>query len=266
MDERRGNIMGIPVKLVAFEGPLDLLLHLIDKNKVNIYDIPIIEITEQYLDYIRKMDKKDLDIMSEFLVMAATLVNIKSKMLLPVEVNEDEEVIDPRQELVARLLEYKMYKYASVELRDMQTDASRILFKGASIPKEISDYKEEVDIEGLLSDVTLNKLHELFQSIVKKQVDKIDPIRSKFGKIEREEINLSAKFTQIQEYGLLHKKFSFRKLLEEQHTKMEIIVTFLSVLELIKIGRIKIDQEGLFDDFIITYLADDIMLMEEDSF
>ncbi len=258
--------MGIPVKLEAFEGPLDLLLHLIDKNKINIYDIPIIDITEQYLDYIRQMETKDLDIMSEFLVMAATLVNIKSKMLLPVEETEDEEPVDPRQELVERLLEYKMYKYISVELKDKQLDASHILFKPPTIPPEIADFKEEVDVEGLLSDLTLAKLHEIFKSIVKKQVDKIDPIRSKFGRIEKEEINLSVKFMQIQEYGLLHKKFSFRSLLEAQHTKMEVIVTFLGVLELIKIGRVNIEQECLFDDIIITYLASDTIQMEEDSF
>jgi segregation and condensation protein A len=258
--------MSIPVKLEAFEGPLDLLLHLIDKNKVNIYDIPIIEITEQYLDYIRQMQTKDLDIMSEFLVMAATLVNIKSKMLLPVEETEDEEPVDPRQELVERLLEYKMYKYISEELKDKQMDASRVLFKPPTIPEEIADYKEAVDVEGLLSDLTLSKLHEIFKSIVKKQVDKIDPIRSKFGKIEREEINLAAKFSQIQEYGLLHKKFSFRNLLEAQHSKMEVIVTFLGILELIKIGRIQIEQENLFDDISITYLANDVVQMEEASF
>ncbi len=258
--------MGIPVKLEAFEGPLDLLLHLIDKNKINIYDIPIIVITEQYLDYIRQMDTKDLDVMSEFLVMAATLVNIKSKMLLPIEENEDEEVVDPRQELVERLLEYKMYKYISEELRDKQLDASRVLFKPPTIPFEIAEYREDIDVEGLLSDLTLSKLHEIFKSIVKKQVDKIDPIRSKFGRIEREEINLADKFSQIQEYGLLHKTFSFRSLLEAQHTKMEIIVTFLGILELIKIGRIHIEQECLFEDIIITYLAEDVIQMEEASF
>lgn len=258
--------MGIPVKLEAFEGPLDLLLHLIDKNKINIYDIPIIEITEQYLDYIKQMETKDLDVMSEFLVMAATLVNIKSKMLLPVEKNEEEEPVDPRQELVERLLEYKMYKYISVELKDKQMDAAHILFKPPTIPPEIADFKEEIDVEGLLSDLTLAKLHEIFKSIVKKQVDKIDPIRSKFGRIEKEEINLATKFMQIQEYGLLHKKFSFRNLLEAQTTKMDIIVTFLGVLELIKIGRVHIQQECLFDDIIITYLASDTIQMEEDSF
>lgn len=258
--------MGISVKLEAFEGPLDLLLHLIDKNKINIYDIPIIVITEQYLDYIRQMETKDLDVMSEFLVMAATLVNIKSKMLLPPEKNEEEEAVDPRQELVERLLEYKMYKYISEELKDKQLDASRVLFKPPTIPQEIADYREDIDVEGLLSDLTLSKLHEIFKSIVKKQADKIDPIRSKFGKIEKEEINLSAKLVQIQEYGLFHRTFSFRSLLEAQHTKMEVIVTFLGILELIKIGRIHIEQECLFEDIIITYLASDVIQMEEASF
>jgi len=258
--------MSIPVKLEAFEGPLDLLLHLIDKNKVNIYDIPILEITEQYLDYIKQMDTKNLEIMSEFLVMAATLIKIKSKMLLPVEEDEEEEYVDPRQELVDRLLEYKMYKYISEELKDKQMDASRALFKPPTIPVEIADFKEEINVDDLLSNLTLAKLHEIFKSIVKKQVDKIDPIRSKFGRIEKEEINLSEKFSQIQEYGLLHKTFSFRNLMESQSSRMDIIVTFLGILELIKIGRIKIEQECLFDDIIITYLADDIIQMEEVGF
>lgn len=256
------TIMGIPVKLEAFEGPLDLLLHLIDKNKVNIYDIPIVIITEQYLEYIKQMDSKNLEVMSEFLVMAATLLKIKSKMLLPVEESEEEEHGDPRQELVDRLLEYKMYKYISEELKDKQMDAARSMFKAPTIPLEIADYKEDINVEDLLSDLTLARLHEIFKSIIKKQVDKIDPIRSTFGKIEREEINLSQKFSQIQEYGLLHGTFTFRSLIEAQHTRMEIIVTFLGVLELIKISRIKIEQESLFDDIIITYLASDVIQME----
>ena len=100
--------MAIPIKLEVFEGPLDLLLHLIDKNKVNIYDIPIVLITQQYMEYVNGMEKKDLNVVSEFLVMAATLLDIKSRMLLPKEVNEDGEEQDPRAELVEKLLEYKM--------------------------------------------------------------------------------------------------------------------------------------------------------------
>ena len=129
--------MAIPVKLEAFEGPLDLLLHLIEKNKIDIYDIPIAEITEQYLDYIRQMNTEDMNVMSEFLVMAATLIDIKCKMLLPKEVNEEGEEEDPRAELVQKLLEYKMYKYMSLELKDRQVDAERTLYREQHLPKEI---------------------------------------------------------------------------------------------------------------------------------
>lgn len=258
--------MSIPVKLETFEGPLDLLLHLIEKNKINIYDIPIVEITEQYLEYIRQMEAKNLDIMSEFLVMAATLINIKSRMLLPARECEENEEADPRQELVERLLEYKMYKYISEELKDKQLDASRVLFKPPTIPQEISDYKEVIDVQELVGDLTLTRLHEIFKSVVKKQADKIDPIRSKFGRIEKEEINLSEKFRQIQEYGRTHKTFTFRNLLEAQSSRMEIIVTFLGILELIKLGRIRIDQDNRCDDIQITYLAADIIHMEEVGF
>ena len=129
--------MAITVKLQAFEGPLDLLLHLIEKNKVDIYDIPIVEITRQYLDYIRQMEMEDMNIMSEFLVMASTLIDIKCRMLLPREVDEDGVEEDPRAELVEKLLEYKMYKYMSFELKDRHLDAGRNLFKKPTLPKEI---------------------------------------------------------------------------------------------------------------------------------
>lgn len=127
--------MAISVKLEAFEGPLDLLLHLIDKNKIDIYDIPIVEITEQYLDYIKQMESEDMNVMSEFLLMAATLIDIKCRMLLPKEVNEEGEEEDPRAELVQKLLEYKMYKYMSLELRDRQVDAQRNLYRQQQLPQ-----------------------------------------------------------------------------------------------------------------------------------
>ena len=172
--------MAISVKLEAFEGPLDLLLHLIEKNKIDIYDIPIVEITAQYLDYIKQMRREDMNVMSEFLVMAATLIDIKCKMLLPKEVNEDGEEEDPRAELVQKLLEYKMYKYMSFELRDRQV------------------------------------------------------------------------MLYVEAYAREHKTFSFRKLLEKQNSKMEVIVTFLIILELMKTGKINISQENIFDDIMIT--------------
>ena len=154
--------MGISVKLEAFEGPLDLLLHLIDKNKVNIYDIPIVEITRQYMEYIQEMTRRDLNVMSEFLVMAATLLDIKSKMLLPKEVNEEGEEEDPRQELVEKLLEYKLYKYMSYELREKQQDASFAMYKPPTIPKEVSAYRPEVIVEELLDGITLERMLGIF--------------------------------------------------------------------------------------------------------
>ena len=145
--------MGIPVKLQVFEGPLDLLLHLIDKNKIDIYDIPFVEITNQYMEYIRAMEKEDLNVMSEFLVMAATLLDIKCKMLLPKEVHVEGEEEDPRQELVEQLLEYKMYKYMSYELKERQLDAERALYRKPTIPDEVKEYVPPVDMDELLGDL-----------------------------------------------------------------------------------------------------------------
>lgn len=243
--------MGIPVKLEVFEGPLDLLLHLIDKNKIDIYDIPIVEITNQYMEYIRNMQREDLNIMSEFLVMAATLLDIKCRMLLPKEVNEEGEEEDPRQELVEQLLQYKMYKYIACELKDREMDSDMVLYKSPSIPEEIEKYVEPVDLDKLLGDLTLQKLNSIFKDVMKRQTDKIDPVRSKFGKIEKEEVTLSDKFTYIHSYMRDHKTFSFRQLLEKQHSKMHIVVTFLAILEMMKLGEIRVEQEETCGDIMI---------------
>ena len=244
--------MGITVKLEAFEGPLDLLLHLLEKNKVNIYDIPIVEITEQYMAYIREMERVDLNVMSEFLVMAATLLDIKSRMLLPKqETEEEQEAEDPRAELVRQLLEYKMYKCISYELKDRQMDAERVWFRSPMIPDEVAKYEEPVDLNELVSGVTLKKLNDIFQSIIRRQEDRIDPIRSKFGRIEREEVSLEEKMAYLGEYCRTHRSFSFRSILNAQSGKMEVIVTFLAILELIKTGSIHIRQDHIFDDIRI---------------
>ena len=172
--------MAIQVKLEAFEGPLDLLLHLIDKNKVDIYDIPIVEITEQYLEYIRQMETEDMNIMSEFLLMAATLLDIKCQMLLPKEVDENGEEEDPRAELVQKLLEYKMYKYMSFELRDKHTDAQKYFYREQYLPEEVAGYKPPLDYEELLGDMTLNKLHEVFH--LGKENNAVMPTKGKNNK------------------------------------------------------------------------------------
>lgn len=243
--------MELEIKLQVFEGPLDLLLHLIDKNKVNIYDIPIVEITDQYMEYVYALKKQDLNIVSEFLVMAATLLDIKSKMLLPKEVNEEGEEEDPRQELVEKLLEYKMYKYMSYELRDRQLYAGKSMFKKPTIPAEVKKYETPVDLELLLKGVTLTKLNRIFQEVMKRQEDKIDPVRSKFGKIEREEVNLEEKKEYVLECVREHGTCSFRQILKYQKSKAHIIVTFLAILELMKVGKIEIEQKYTFDDIIM---------------
>ena len=243
--------MGIPVKLEVFEGPLDLLLHLIDKNKIDIYDIPIVEITNQYMEYIRNMQREDLNVMSEFLVMAATLLDIKCRMLLPKEVTEDGEEEDPRQELVDQLLQYKMYKYMANELKDRQTDSDFVLYKKPTIPEEVQEYVEPVDLGQLLGDLTLSRLNEIFQDVMKRQVDKIDPVRSKFGKIEKEEVTLPEKLDYVSEYAKKHRRFSFRELLKKQTSKTQLVVTFLAILQLMKEGTITIRQEQPFEDIMI---------------
>lgn len=246
--------MSIVVKLEVFEGPLDLLLHLIDKNKVNIYDIPIVIITEQYLAYVKEMEKQDLDIVSEFLVMAATLLDIKSKMLLPHVVNEEGEIVDPRQELVEQLLEYKKFKYISEELKGRQKEAEKHLFREATIPEEVLAYQEPVEIEKLLSDITLVRLHTIFQEVLQRQEEKIDPVRSRFGRIEKETVRLQDKIEDIRRLIRKRKQFAFQTLLEEQVGKMDVIVTFLAVLELVKGSVIRVEQEGFGEEIFIYVL------------
>lgn len=244
--------MALSVKIESFEGPLDLLLHLIDVNKFNIFDIPIVEITEQYMEYLNTMEKKDLNVMSEFLVMAATLLEIKAKMLLPAEVNEDGEEVDPREELVQKLLEYKMYKYMSYELKDREIDTDKVMYKRPTIPEEVLEYVEPVDLDILLGDLTIQKLNRIFKDVMKRQVDKIDPVRSKFGKIEKEEVTVTEKLAAVADYARKHRQFSFRQLLVKQSSRTQIVVTFLAVLQLMKDGELSIEQEQPFDDIVIT--------------
>ncbi len=245
--------MAIPVKLQVFEGPLDLLLHLIEKNKIDIYDIPIVTITEQYLEYIKQMKEENMDVCSEFLVMAATLLDIKCKMLLPVEENDEGEPEDPRAELVQQLLEYKMARRLSLELRDRQITAASVIYRTRSVlPDEVKSYEVPVDYDQLRGDMTLAGLHEIFKQMLMRQEDRIDPIRSKYGRIEKDEIDMEEKTLFVQAYVREHKSFSFRKLLEKQRSRAELIVTFLIVLELMKSGEIHVSQETIDDDIMIT--------------
>lgn len=240
--------MKIDVKLEAFEGPLDLLLHLIEKNKVNIYDIPIVDITNQYMEYIEEMERSaSMDSMSEFLVMAATLLKIKSRMLLPKEEKEEEEE-DPREELVQRLVEYKMCRYAAGELKDMRVDAEKVFYKEETIPKEIKEYEEPICPSDIVGDVTLEKLNQVFQMVMRRKKDREDPVRSRFGKIEKEKYKVEDRMRDIRRQIQGLRRINFRTLLDIQPTKEMVIVTFLAVLELMKVGQVTVSQDSNFGE------------------
>lgn len=243
--------MKLDVKLDVFEGPLDLLLHLIENNKVSIYDIPIVEITNQYMEYIRELGRiASMDVMSEFLVMASTLLRIKSLMLLPHEEKEEEE--DPREELVRRLMEYKMYKYAASELKDLRVDADKVFYREESVPQEIRNYEEPINPEEIVGDVTLLALSETFRMVMKRKQFRRDPVRSRYGKIQRDEYKVEDRMKKVRAMLSRGEKMNFRILLENRPSREKVVVTFLAVLELIKGGEVQVEQEGNFGEIYIS--------------
>lgn len=140
----------------------------------------------------------------------------------------------------------------SYELKDRQLDGEKLLFKEATIPDEVKEYQEPVDLDVLLDGITLTRLNQVFQDVMKKQYEKLDPVRSNFGKIEKEEVTVEDKLEYLNQYVMTHKKFKFRDLLLDQKSKVQVVVTFLAVLEMMKIGAIRVEQEHTFDDIIIT--------------
>lgn len=236
--------MAISVKLQAFEGPLDLLLHLIDKAEVDIYDIPIAEITDQYLQYINIMEIHDLEVASEFIVMAATLLEIKSKLLLPKPKKEEpgEEGVDPREELVKKLIEYKKYKEVSLELKDKLSVFEKVFYKP---PEPIEDYIPDVSS---ITNVSLDLLVISFKNILLKNESRK---RSNFREIYREVVTIDDKIQLIGRLLTSKPSFYFDDLFLSSYNRYEIIVTFIAVLELIKRKSIIIEQERNFARILI---------------
>ena len=145
-----------------------------------------------------------------------------------------------------------LYKYMSGELKDKMTETGNILTRSVHLPEEIQEYRPPVNHEELIGDTTLQKLNEIFNDIMKRTVDRVDPIRSQYGNIVRDEVDVERKTIYIEEYIKSRKHFSFRELLEKQNSKLEIVVTFLVILELMKTGKVTVVQEDLFDDIFIT--------------
>lgn len=247
--------MAIEIKLQTFEGPMDLLLHLIDKNKVNIYDIPIALITEQYMQILSTMQtlEKELDRMSEFLVMAAELLDIKSRMLLPVEKNDEGEDIDPRDELVRQLIEYKTCRYMSRELREREKDAGGTFFRKKHVPRQVAAYRPPVDVDQILDDarVTLPGLYKVFQEVMKRRENLRDPIRAGFGRIEKEEFNTRETRHYVEHFIESRKNCTFRSILMLRQGRTYVVVSFLTILELMKRGHIYVRQEENFGEIYI---------------
>ncbi|MBQ7557383.1 MAG: segregation/condensation protein A [Lachnospiraceae bacterium] len=243
----------LDVTLDVFEGPLDLLLYLIEKTKVDIYDIPISVITDQYMEYLSAARSGGMDVMSEFVLMAATLLDIKCRMLLPGNENEEEEGTgDPREELVERLLEYKMCRSLSDELKLMYESQGAVACRRRNIPRDVACYVPPVDYEKLVGDTTLVELKSLFDALMKKQEDKVDRVRSHFGRIEKETVDIGVKTEYIRSFIKNHRTFGFRSLLENSSSRMDVIVTFLVVLEFMKNGLVRASQDGEGEDIIFT--------------
>lgn len=233
------------LEMLDFDGPLDLLLSLIEKNKYDIFDIPITEITRQYLEYVEKLKKKDMDIISDFLLMAATLLEIKTKMLLPREKDEKGEDIDPRTELVERLIQYKKYRMLADELAEAGREAARFVYKEETLPEEVREYETPLDLDALFSGVTAEALGRVLEDVLKRKMYRADTERSDFGVIRKERMPLGRRIYSLVRFARKKRRFSFREILETGCTREEVVVSFLAVLELIKMGRITAAQKGL---------------------
>jgi segregation and condensation protein A len=221
------------VRLDQFEGPLDLLLHLIQKEEMDIYDIPIARITEQYLQQIELMEHLDLLPAGDFLVMAATLLRIKARMLLPRQPTEEEEGEDPREELIQRLIEYKKFKEAAAHL-EAREEVSRNLYArplDTVLLEEIQKIGPEETFE-----VSMSQLTRALQSVMARfeEVTTHD--------VELEPISIVDKGEVLRQLIGQHGRMTFRELFEKHHSRLEIIVTFIAMLELIKSGELAIHQ------------------------
>ncbi len=231
------------LKLEVFEGPLDLLLHLIKENKMDIFDIEIESITRQYLDYIHKMQENNLDIASAYLVMASELTLIKARMLLPrPKVDEEEtEEEDPRVELVARLLEYQAYKEITKTLKENESKRQEIHTK---LPENINNYIEENTV--ITGEASLDLLVDAFKKfLVRKSEEK--PLSTK---VTMKEITVSSRKLEIKSILKKEKKVSFFKLFPVS-TKEYIVATFLAILDMARNKELLIKQEELFSDIIV---------------
>jgi len=234
------------LKLTMFEGPFDLLFHLLDKNEIDIYDIPIAKITEQYVEHINQMQLLDLEVTSEFLVMAAKLLSIKAKMLLPKppkEEDSNQEEIDPREELVLRLLEYRRYKEVSEILKNREVSQGQIYTRPNEEEMFLELFKEDNPLEGVKITDLLFALRDVLNRVVEEDIPPEMP---------KEDYTLRDKMGVILRRLIFHPNgMPFKDVFNQQTIKIEVIVTFMALLELIKLKKISIRQSSLFGEITL---------------
>jgi len=245
--------MDYNIKLEAFEGPFDLLFHLIEKAEVDIYDIPIAKITDQYIDYIHTLQALDLEVASEFLVMAATLVQIKSRMLLPKPPKAEETLEmeeDPRDELVARLLEYKQFKAAASLLKEREQAQGLTFTRPVDVEEFISAFAEKNPLKGL----TLSDLLGALQTVLER-VDEEELVTE----ITREEVTVRDRMREVlRRLVLAREGITFSELFRGARTKVAVVVTFLALLEMIRLGRIVVRQSENFSEMLIYRFQEEL--------
>lgn len=237
------------LSLESFSGPLDLLIYLINKNKVDIYDIPIVKITDQYLEYLSTVQEDILDAMSEFLIMASTLISIKTRMLLPRH-NEEEE--DPRLELAQQIVEYQRFQNIAKAMSELEKKGFKSLVRNESLPEEVQKFKYKPNIYEIFNNVDEILLRDTFTQLIKQAFDRIDQQRVGFGSIDEEVYTIEEQMLVIKAYFKNGRKLCFSKVIFKMKSKLEIIVTFLALLELVKLGEYRITQSDIYEDINIS--------------
>jgi len=237
------------VTLKAFEGPLDLLLHLIRENEIDIYDIPIAQVTEQYLAYLSLMESLDLEVAGEWLVMAATLLEIKSRMLLPEDPKDElaeEEKVDPRLELVERLIEYERFKSAAELFRERETERQRLFVRG---PADFEfDLKPTLSLENITATDLLAALQRILADVSGDE---------NVTTLQRRKITVRIRMREIwRRLTEAAGQLVFEELFDDVATRVEVVITFLALLELLKMQRVKVKQKKTFSPIMIIPIVE----------
>jgi len=231
------------INLPKFEGPLDLLLFFIKRDELDIYDIPISQITSEFIEYVKLIEKLDLEIAGDFILMASTLMQIKARMLLPKEVDEKGTEIDPRAELVAALLEYKRFKEMSDEFSYFEANQRKVNFRGNF---ELDPKEKTENVEMLLKNISVYDLMKAFKKAIEEKPK--EPIHE----IVRENFTIEEQADFILDSLIFKSSLTFVELVKTLHDKIQMIVTFIAILELVRSGKIGLRESQNFNDFEIV--------------